>query len=290
MQNFEPEKNLCYSMYPHNNVVYHTKALRIITVFSGLTLLWIIISMIIRPPKFEDSLGTAGSVFRILSLIIQFFIFAYTMSTKYKYAKNENPDEDYIKMWAKVTLVLLIIQFLFLIIMFILFFLLIIKFIENYEYDLDTVWMAVSRAIMLICLFITVWEIYLVILIFLEGEKPRIYKPTKTKVIKSTPVYTNTTAQNNIEYQEEGFEDDFMGMNVQGGKYIGDSSQQSEPTPQLGPKKVEGNEDDFFGPRLDQGDQYMDPNSKKDDGAQYYQTDNPNAGLNKQKKDDDQPL
>jgi len=204
--------------------------------------------------------------------------------TFFKYGKNKNPDEDYVKTYIKVTLVLLGIMFLFILGMFIVVFLRIISFIENYEYNLDTEWTAVMLIVLFICLLLTTWEIYLLVMLMVEGEKPRTQAPKKTKVIKSTPVYTNTTANNNIEYQQEGYEDDFMGMNVNGGKYIGDSTSQvsDQKDPQLGPKKVDANQDDFFGPNLDNGD--------RDSDAQYYQTDKPNKDLNKKGKDDDQPL
>lgn len=257
---------------------------------SIITLIWNIFSMIFRPPGFEDGLETTISLMRIFGFILTFFILVYTWITFCKYGKNENPDEDYVKMWGKVTLVMLCLVFLFYIITFIFFFLTIIKFIENYDYNLDTTWLAISQAVLLLCIFLTIWEIYLVIMIFLEGEQPRTQRPKKTKVIKSTPVYTNTKDDNIVYEQNEGFEDDFMGMNLQGGGYIGDSSKQSDPAPQLGAKQGQAKEDDFFGPRMDQENQYINENDNKNDGAQYYQTDKPNQDMNKGKKNDDQPL
>ena len=296
MKGYEPEKNLCYSLCPQHNVKFHRTVMSYIMRISIVTLIWIIFSMIFRPPKFSNSLQTADSVLGIIALVLIFVILVYTFMNFYKYGKSENPDEDYIQTFKKVILVLLILNFLLLIGMFVVLYLMIIMFIENYDYNLDTAWIGVKAAVMLICLFAVAWQIYLVVMLFLEGEKPRIHTPTKTKVIKSTPVYTNTTANNNIEYQEEGqdgFEDDFMGMNVQGGKYIGDSTSQEsdQKNPQLGPKKAEGNEDDFFGPNMDQGnEQYVNEPTKNDNDAQFYQDDNQNPNLTKKEKGDDQPL
>lgn len=296
MKGYEPEKYICYSLCPQHDVKFHRTVMSYIIGISILTLIWMIFAMIFRPPKFDNDLATAGSVLSIIALILIVLIFVYTLINYYKYGKNENPDSDHIQTYKKVILVLLILSFLILVGMFIVLFLMIIMFIENYDYNLDTAWVAFKAVVMLICLFATVWEIYLVVMLFVEGEKPRIHVPTKTKVIKSTPVYTNTTAQNNIEYQQEGqdgFEDDFMGMNVQGGKYIGDSTSQAsdQKDPQLGPKKVEGNEDDFFGPNMDQGnDQYVNENTKKDNDAQFYPEENQNPDLNKKGNDKDQPL
>lgn len=301
MKGYEPEKFLCYSMCPQHNVKYHRTAISYVMRITIVTLIWIIFALIFRPPAFNFDIQIAGSVFRIISLILQLVILVYSFMTFYKYGKRENPDEAYVKTYAKVTIALLSLQFLILVVMFILFFLLLIKFIEEFDYGFDVVWLAVSRAVMLLCLFATAWEIYLLVMFLLEGETPRAVVPKKTKVVKSTPVYTNTTANNNIAYQDdgiEGAEDDFMAMNVQGGKYIGEtSSQVSEPkgpemkADRIEPVPAQGNEDDFFGPRMDQGDQYLDNSAgKKDNEAQFYQTDNPNQDLNKKGKDNDQPL
>lgn len=296
MKGYEPEKNICYSLCPQHNVKFHRSAMLYIMLISIVTLIWMIFAMIFRPPKFGSGLATADSVLSIIALILIVIILLYTFINYRKYGKNENPDSDHIQTYKKVALALLILNFLILIVMFVVLFLMIIMFIENYEYNLDTAWIAVKACVMLICLFAVVWEIYLIVMLFLEGEKPRVHVPTKTKVVKSTPVYTNTTAQNNIEYQEdghEGFEDDFMGMNVQGGKYIGDSTSQAsdQKDPQIGPKKVDGNEDDFFGPNMNQGNgQYVNDNTKQDNDAQFYQEGTQNPNLNKKGNDKDQPL
>lgn len=290
MKGYDPEKYLCYSFCPQHNVKFHKTTMSYIMRISILTLIWGIFSMAFRPPKFDTSLKAGAGALNIILFILNIVVLVYTFMTFFKYGKNKNPDESYVKTYIKVTLVLLGLTFVLLVCMFIIVFLMIISFIENYEYNLDTAWIAVMMSVMIICLLLTTWEIYLLVMLLLEGEKQRIHTPKKTKVIKSTPVYTNTTANNNIEYnnptnnQSEGFEDDFMGMNVQGGKYIGDSTSQAsdQKDPQLGPKKVEGTQDDFFGPKLD--------NDKKGDDAQYYQTDNPNKDLNKKGKDEDQPL
>jgi NADH:ubiquinone oxidoreductase subunit 5 (subunit L)/multisubunit Na+/H+ antiporter MnhA subunit len=284
MQGYEQKKYICYACCPQINEKFHRTAISYIMRISIITIIFDIFHFIFRPPKFDSSLATAGSVLLILSFILLFVILIYSFMTFFKYGKNKNPDEDYVKTYIKVTLVLLGIMFLFILGMFIVVFLRIISFIENYEYNLDTEWTAVLLVILFICLLLTTWEIYLLVMLMVEGEKPRTQAPKKTKVIKSTPVYTNTTANNNIEYQNEGYEDDFMGMNINGGKYIGDSTSQvsDQKDPQLGPKKVDAHQDDFFGPNMDKGD--------RDSDAQYYQTDKPNNDLNKKGKDNDQPL
>lgn len=299
MKGYEPEKFLCYSMCPQHNVKYHRTAISYVLRITIITLIWIIFTMIYKPPKFNHDIEIAGSLFRIFSLILQLVILIYSFMTFFKYGKKENPDENYVKTYAKVTIGLLAFQFLLLVILFILFFLQVIKFIEEYEYDFDVVFLGISRAVMIICLFATAWEIYLLSMFLLEGETLRQTVPKQTKVIKATPVYTNTDVNNNIEYEEngiEGAEDDFMGMNVQGGQYIGETSSNvlDQKAPEVKAERVdpiEGNEDDFFGPKMDQGDQYMsEGDKKKDNEAQFYQTDNPNQDLNKKGQDNDQPL
>ena len=195
--------------------------------------------------------------------------------------------------WAKVELVLLIIQFLLLVTSFILAFLQIIEYIESYNYNNDTAFFALTMCFMFIWIFFTTWEIYMLFMVFSDGETEDHSRSLRkqTQKVKTAPVYFENDQEKNIEVKND--EDDFIQPTARTG-YIDESSNQNDNVkqPEIVESRnepMEGYEDDFLGPSNMQGgylNDSEDSRNKEREDPQFYGSGADNQAIVLNKKDD----
>ena len=286
----QPQKSICFSCWDRDSVSYVRSILINIIVISILYFLWLIISMITHPPKFTPSLVEGMSAIKIISVFIQFITLVYSCITLAKYKKHNDHQRSHVLTWAKVELVLLIIQFLLLVISFILAFLQIIAFIESYNYNNDTAFFALTLCFMFIWLFFTTWEIYMLFMVFSDGETEDHSRSLRkqTQRVKSAPVYHDEEEKNIVHKNDE---DDFIQPTARTG-YIDESSNQNDNVKQpqiVESRPMDGYEDDFLGPSNMQGGYLNDSEDSKNkdrEDPQFYQSGVDNQAIVVNKKND----
>lgn len=268
-------KAVCFSCWFRESPEYVKAILNTISVISIVTLIWIIFTFIFRSPKFGSDMAIVGSLMRILSLIIQFVTLVYTCMTLSKFKKNNDPLEGYVMTYAKVEIGILGFQLFLLFGMIIHTFLTIVDYLESYDFDFDTAFFAFSKVILTFCTLLTVWELYMLVMVLYRPVDPnRNSQFRSTARVKESPIIIPKEAE-----PESGDEDDLPVMNTKGGAYIGDSTNNDTVKPKdpqvFAPEQSaqDAEEDDFLMPTAGNNLAYLDDSDsteRNDQPAQFY--------------------